>query len=123
MAAATIVIDGKVGDVFPLFSNVAKIADVHPSVKSVDVVSKEGPGKVTGVGAARRCNFYDGGSIVETVTACTANSKVHLVGSEYAMPLSSLELEFTVLPVGADKTQATWYVDILCFACESIPQP
>lgn len=49
----------------------------------------------------------DGTSIVETVTEVEANSRIHLVGSEFKMPLESLELEFTFEQVdNGSKTRA-----------------
>jgi hypothetical protein len=50
----------------------------------------------------------DGTSIVETVTEVEENSRIHLVGSEFKMPLESLELEFTFEQVDSgSKTRAT----------------
>ena len=80
---------------------------------------QEGPGKVTGIGAARRCDFYDSGSIpTSTPTGCATSG---------ARSSSVCRRPRLILPVGADKTQATWYVHILRCACENllihIPQP
>ncbi len=44
------------------FSNIQKF---HPNVQDVDQLSEVD----RGVGAARRCNFYSGGSAVEKITA------------------------------------------------------
>jgi len=66
---------------------------------------------VSGVGAARRCTLYDGGSIVETVTVFEPNSRVRLVGSEFSMPLHTLELEFTFEQDGSNKTKASCTIE------------
>ena len=51
--------------IWAVLSDFSNIQMFHPNVQDVDQLSEAD----RGLGAARRCNFYSGGSAVETITA------------------------------------------------------
>lgn len=58
-------IDAPASKIWAALSDFSNIQLFHPNVKYTDQLSKMD----RGLGASRRCNFYDGGSAVESITA------------------------------------------------------
>ncbi len=91
----------------------AQIADVtaverwHPAVKTADLLSAS----ATGLGASRRCNFYDGTSVVETVVELRDGESVRLELTEFSMPIKAFEAAISVRPVSDQVTQVTFELD------------
>ena len=52
--------------VWPHLADFSGIARFHPLVETADQPSEQNEG----VGASRRCNFYDGKNVVERVIEC-----------------------------------------------------
>jgi ribosome-associated toxin RatA of RatAB toxin-antitoxin module len=88
---------------WPLIADVRQIANWHPSIASVDLLSSS----PTGLRAARRCNFKDGTSVREDVTALTEGSRIRFRLSEYSVPMKQLEVEFATSPVSDHATNVT----------------
>ncbi len=90
--------------VWALVSDVRTVADFHPAVASVDLLSEQ----PTGLGATRRCNFYDGTSVREEVTELVSERSVHFVLSEFAVPMKQFEATISVNPAAGGGTQVTF---------------
>jgi len=93
--------------VWDIISNVVTVANWHPAVESADLLSAS----PTGLGATRRCNFYDGTSVVEKVTEVEPGKRVHLVLSEFSLPMTRFEAEIVLSPADGGHTQATFILD------------
>ena len=61
----THIINAPSSKIWAALSDFSNIQMFHPNVQDVDQLSEAD----RGLGAARRCNFYGGGSAVETITA------------------------------------------------------
>ena len=61
----TLCINAPSSKIWAALSDFSNIQMFHPNVKDVDQLSEVD----RGIGAARRCNFYNGGSAVEKITA------------------------------------------------------
>jgi hypothetical protein len=73
-----------------------------PAVQSIDWLS-EGEGNHSDIGAARRCNFADGSSIVETCIEIQDNAEASLVRlkiTEFSAPAKSMVMFMKVIPDG-----------------------
>jgi len=90
--------------VWPLLADVTLVADWHPSVQTVDLLSPS----PTGLGAARRCNFYDGTSVREVVTELSEGKSVTVELSEFSLPMKHFEAQVSLSPAGGGTTQVTF---------------
>jgi ribosome-associated toxin RatA of RatAB toxin-antitoxin module len=90
--------------VWALISDVTTVVDFHPAVKSVDLLS-DSP---TGLGASRRCNFYDDTSVVETVTEVEEGRSVTLDLTEFSVPMKRFGASISVTPLAGSGTQVTF---------------
>ena len=79
---STATINASLDAAWEAVSNVGRVEGWHPQVKRSPVLSPE----PTGMGAQRRCHFYDGTSVVETVTALKDREMVQVELSELDMP-------------------------------------
>lgn len=77
---------------WPLIADVTQIEHWHFNIAKVDLLT----GNATGVGAARRCNFYDGTSVREDVVAVEDGKKVRVELSEFSVPMKHIELEIVL---------------------------
>lgn len=93
--------------VWDLVADVTRVVKWHPSVRTVDLLSAS----PTGLGAARRCNFYDGTSVCETVTGLEEGSRVKVALSEYSLPMKTFEAEIRLKPTDDGNTQVTFSMD------------
>jgi hypothetical protein len=74
----------------------------HPVVDTVDLLSENNEG----VGAKRRCNFYDGKSVIETVTEWDPGHRQVVALSDFSMPLKSGTAELSVRRLGPSECEA-----------------
>ena len=87
---------------FSILRDVRTVVNWLPVVKSIDWLT-ESDGNHSNLGAARRCHFGDGGSLVETCTELkTSGDRDHVKFqlTEYSAPVKSLFLYFNVIPDG-----------------------
>jgi uncharacterized protein YndB with AHSA1/START domain len=91
---------------WPLIADVVAIERWHPSVERADLLSEQS----TGLGAARRCNFYDGTSVREEVIALDEGRRVRLAMSEFSIPMTQLEAEITLTPDANGGTKASFAI-------------
>ena len=81
----------------------------HPIVDTVDQLTAHD----RGLGAGRRCNFYDGTSVVEKVTDIEDGRRVTVELSEFSMPLKSATASMVVTPRGVGSTDVTIEMDFI----------
>lgn len=82
--------------VWQVISNYGNVHLYHPKVKSAPILSENDKG----VGAKRRCEFYDKSSVVEEVTNWYEGRSISVVLSEMtSMPLKKADATIQVEPV------------------------
>ena len=82
------------------FSGVARY---HPFVETADQLSENNDG----VGARRKCNFYDGNSVVERVIEWEQGRRQRIELSEISMPMKRAVAEFNLVQRGERETEVT----------------
>ncbi|MCP4303977.1 MAG: SRPBCC family protein [bacterium] len=105
-SGATRTVNANPAEVWALVGNVSTVDGWHPDVASAELLSP----KATGIGATRRCFFYDGTSVREDVVELDEGTRVRIRLSEFEMPMNRMEAEFTLVPSGQDQTQVTFTV-------------
>ena len=90
-------------DVWPHLADFSGIARFHPFVETADQLSENNEG----VGARRKCNFYDGKSVVERVLEWEPGRRQKIELSEMPMPMKRAVAEFTVTPRGDRDTEVS----------------
>ena len=93
--------------VWAVLDRFMEIDAFHPSITSVEVLSKE---KV-GVGASRKCNFTDGTSVVEDVVAWQPGTSYRVRLSQFSMPLKEAYAELSVEPKAGGGSRARMAMD------------
>ena len=94
-------------DVWPHLADFSGIARIHSFVETADQLSENNEG----VGASRRCNFYDGKSVVERVIEWEAGRRMKIELSEIPMPLTRAVAEMRVASRGDGQSEATITMD------------
>ena len=102
-ATASRTVSAGLSALWPLIADVRQIANWHPSIASVDLLSSN----PTGLNAARRCNFKDGTSVREEITDLADGKRIRFRLSEYSVPMKRLEVEFETSPVSNQATNVT----------------
>jgi len=90
----------KVWQVIADFGGIEKFA---PTIESSAIINS----KYSGLGAKRRCVFYDGSSVVEEIVDLQQGQSITMVLSEYSMPLKSAVATMKVLPVNDNTSELT----------------
>ncbi len=98
---ATRTINATPATLWPLIADVTTIDRWSAAVATVDLLSDE----PTGMGAARRCNFYDGTSVREDIVELEQEKVVRLKLSEFSAPMKRLEAEISLRPVADGQTE------------------
>ena len=83
-------------DVWTHFADFSGVARFHPFVETADQLSEQNEG----VGARRKCNFYDGNSVVEKIIEWEQGRRMNVELSEMSMPMKRATVEFIVVPHG-----------------------
>jgi len=105
--SATTVVHAPIDRVWQTVADVGTIAEWHPGVAHSPVLTANR----TGLGATRRIELYDGGTVVEEVTSLDEGRSVTVTMSEHAMPLSHGTATFEVEADGNDRTRVTMMMD------------
>ncbi len=92
--------------IWALISDVTTIDRYHPSVERADLLSAQ----PTGLGATRRCNFYDGTNVREEVVDLDGGKRIRLALSEFSVPMKQLEAELRLVPGAGDTTDVTFEI-------------
>ena len=103
-ASAIRTVHASPAEVWAIVSDVSSVVRWHPSVATADLLSAS----ATGMGATRRCNFYDGSSVREEVCELEEGGRVRLRLSEYSAPMKKLEAEFRLAPGADGQTEVTF---------------
>lgn len=107
IVSTEITIDAPTSQVWDALKNVGDVHKWHPKVKTSPLLSASGEG----VGASRQCNFYDGTSVVETVTAMEDGKWLEIALSDFSMPLSRAEVRIDLQPTADNKTILRFAMD------------
>lgn len=103
-ATVTRLIDADVETVWNQIKDVALVENWHPAVKYTDLLSD----KPTGLGATRRCNFYDGTDVVEEIIALDEEShSLTIEIREFNAPISKFLSHWQVSSTPSGATQIT----------------
>lgn len=105
-AHSTRLIEASPEALWALLSDVTTVARYHPAVQSAELLS---PNK-TGLGATRRCHFYDGTDVREEVIDLEEGRRLRLGLSEFSLPMKRLEAETTIIPTSDGKSQVTFTI-------------
>ena len=76
-----------------------EVLDDFSSIARFSVAVEKSPlleGKRSGVGTKRKCDFYDGSSVIEEIIDYQEGKGIQIELSEYSMPLKSLHAEMKV---------------------------
>lgn len=90
-------------DVWRHLADFSGIARFHPFVETADQLSENNEG----VGARRRCNFYDGKSVVERVLEWEPGRRQKIELSEMPMPMKRAVAEFALVQRGERDTDVS----------------
>ena len=98
----TITIDAPASKIWAVLSDFSNIQMFHPNVQDVDQLSEVD----RGLGAARRCNFYSGGSAVENITAWDdERHSFTCTVTEIAAPLEGITSSMWVEEIDSDRSE------------------
>ncbi len=78
------------------------VARFHPFVEKADRLSEQNEG----VGARRKCNFYDGNSVVERVIEWQEGQRIKVELSQITLLMKTATAEFRVVPSGEGECEA-----------------
>jgi ribosome-associated toxin RatA of RatAB toxin-antitoxin module len=99
----TIIVATTPAKAWALISDVSTVQKWHPKVDTSPVLSESS----VGIGATRRCNFYDGTSVVEEVVDQEPGKFLKVELSEFSMPLSSASAELGLRSLSSDRTEVS----------------
>lgn len=88
----------------PLILGLKEIKIFLNGLNKVDLLHD---GKNSGVGAARKCVFDNGNSIVETIVDEVPDKSVTMVFSEFKVPFKAIKVKFSVIEDPNNKNQTT----------------
>ena len=109
LISKTMTIDLPAERAWEILADFGGLHKFHPKVKSSPLLSAKGPG----VGCARRCNFYDGTSVVERVIQWDEGTGFTMEMSEFSMPIQSANAFMKVIPAGKSKSEVTIAMDVV----------
>ncbi|OUR74642.1 hypothetical protein A9Q78_00015 [Methylophaga sp. 41_12_T18] len=99
----TLLIQASAQQAWAVIADFGNVYKFHPKVKQSPLLGD----KNTGLGAMRRCDFYDGGSVVETITDWQPGKKMTVALSEMNMPLKWANASLIVNATGANQCEVT----------------
>lgn len=99
----TVLIKGNEKKVWDIISYTDGIFNYHPLVKKSPLLSKN----QKGVGASRRCEMYDGTSVVETVLEWNEGESIKFELSEFKLPFESAHATMSIKRVDAQSSNVT----------------
>jgi len=103
----TVVVNGSLDAVWEQVNKVGNVENWHPMVKQAPVLTAND----CGIGATRRCEFHDGTSVVEKVTASKEREMVELELSDFSMPLSRAIGTIRLKELGPERIEVSLTMD------------
>ena len=104
----SLVIDASPDAVWEVLGRFMHIDEFAPFVVSVDALT---PG-ADGLGSIRRCNFDNGGSLVEEVIDWRPGQSYRIRASEFGpIPMTTATVDIKLQPMGPARTQVIWAMD------------
>ncbi len=101
-AKLTRTIDAPSSEIWTVLSDFSNIQMFHPNVRDVDQLSEVD----RGLGAARRCNFYSGGSAVEKITSWEDERQFFICTvTEMAAPIFDVTAGMGVTKIDSDHSE------------------
>ncbi|MCJ8347342.1 SRPBCC family protein [bacterium] len=95
--------------VWKSFENFGEIYKFHPLVEKSPLLSKN----ASGIGAKRRCDFYDGTSVVEVVTHWTEKKRIEVQLSEMSMPMKTAKATIKIVSTSSGATKVSLEMDFV----------
>ncbi|NRB40194.1 MAG: SRPBCC family protein [Pseudomonadales bacterium] len=105
--AKTVLINASDKDLWNIIADVGGIHNFHPLVDKSPLLSTN----AQGLGATRRCEFYDGTSVVEEVVEWEEGKKLSLALSKFSMPFESAVGTMSVESAGNNASHVTLQMD------------
>ena len=93
--------------VWEVISDYGGVHKFHPMVKTSPILTKN----ARGLGAKRRCEFYDRTSVVEEITKWDEGKSISVVLSEASMPLKRANATIRISPINGDSSEVTLAMD------------
>ncbi|MCO1336196.1 SRPBCC family protein [Microbulbifer sp. OS29] len=97
----TRLIDADIDTVWKQIADVTLIENWHPGVETTDQLSN----RPNGVGATRRCNFYDGSEAVEEVVEFDESYRMKINIREFKAPMKQFESTWQLKKTPSGSTQ------------------
>lgn len=105
--AVTIEVNAPAERVWEVVSDFGGVHKFHPLVETSPLLTKND----RGLGAKRRCEFYDKTSIVEEVTKWDEGKSYSVVISEASMPLKRANATMRISPIDGDSSEVILAMD------------
>lgn len=83
----TVLVNAGIAQVWDIISNIGDVYKYHPLVSKSPQLSEN----ASGIGAKRRCDFYDGSSVVEEVVGMKLGEELTVKLSEFSLPFKSAQ--------------------------------
>ena len=99
----TVLIKAGISQVWELVSDMGGVYKYHPLVHKSPVLSQN----AFGIGATRRCEFYDGSSVVEEITELKEGKELNVTLTEFSMPFKSADAIMRVNKADDKSTHVT----------------
>ena len=99
----TVLVNAGINHVWNIISDVGGVDKYHPLVDKSPQLSKN----ASGIGAKRRCDFYDGSSVVEEVVGLIEGEELTIKLSEFSLPFKSAEAKMRLEKVSDKSTNVT----------------
>jgi len=105
----TIPINAPIQKVWQVIDDFGGVYKYHPVVEKSPMLSEN----ATGLGAKRRCEFYDNTSVVEEITEYKPGEYLKVEVSEFSMPLKSMTGIMRIKSVDNTTTAVTIELDFV----------
>lgn len=99
----TVLVNAGIAQVWDIISDVGSVYKYHPLVNKSPQLSKN----ASGIGSKRRCEFYDGSSVVEEVVGQKEGEELTVKLSEFSLPFKSAEATMRLDKVSDKSTNVT----------------
>ena len=99
----TVLVKADIRQVWDVVSDMGGVYKYHPLVDKSPVLSEN----AFGIGATRRCEFYDGSSVVEEVVGLKEGEELKVALSNFSMPFKSADATMSLKKASDKSTYVT----------------